>query len=429
MSYSFCGTAVKSNIEELVEALSEFAAERNGEFKELHDVSSKEKGCLDFQLMEFGEWTVMAWLHPQTLIPEIVRGISKICSTPVISVDQLESSGYEHFSWLESGKEYMVFTSYGDVLEEIGIDYEALKAKAIERKLSIPRGLKENDYCMHAFDWFNNAFSPLNVEEATLRILDGEESTAYRLTLPGIEELAMGVTEEQFWNVLRKKKYEPTFAPINLPSKHVPVDAHALGHSKFYFALHGNHESTDARLTANAVGALDALCSHASQHPDERRTESGKLETDFDKVLDHFFRCVWSDETPISKTQLASMLTERGVSSASADAIVTEYVRHVARRLLIMAEKENRDSESVAYCDLSLQLDPKAAYAYESRGRAWLALNEFQRAVDDFNRVVEMEGPEYFLCLYRAQAYAALGEAEKAKSDKKLAKKLSAAQS
>jgi len=62
-------------------------------------------------------------------------------------------------------------------------------------------------------------------------------------------------------------------------------------------------------------------------------------------------------------------------------------------------------------------LEPEYARAYNNRGRAYADLQEYERATEDYDQVIELH-PAYVTAYYnRGLAYKELGEKEKATGD------------
>jgi len=209
MSYSFCGSAVHATCEQVLHSLEQIAKSQRGKLEKCISGSKPEAGCFDFKIKQDGEWTIMAWLHEQCLVPAIVLDLSRTCDASVISVDQIETVGYEHFSWLEHGSEYMIFTYCDGVCDEVNIDYTNWFEKYKKSKqVWLPKGLDAEQIRDRTFDVFNHIISPINVEEKTLALFEAKRIPVYRLKAPALAKQDMGRYTDTFWKELtstRKK--------------------------------------------------------------------------------------------------------------------------------------------------------------------------------------------------------------------------------
>ena len=77
--------------------------------------------------------------------------------------------------------------------------------------------------------------------------------------------------------------------------------------------------------------------------------------------------------------------------------------------------------KAIADCDRAIELDPELAMAYSNRGAAYIGKGEPERAIEDCNRAIELD-PECALAYNnRGSAYAAKGEFDKGIDDSNMA--------
>jgi hypothetical protein len=121
MSYAFWGMAVRANEPAVVEALRRWPNEGEARLESRRGNVS-EAGWIDVALAPHEGWTV---LHLRArLIPSLALHLSRELNTRVISVDEVETIGYEHFSVLDAGSVSRLFTREGDVKERVGVELD-----------------------------------------------------------------------------------------------------------------------------------------------------------------------------------------------------------------------------------------------------------------------------------------------------------------
>ncbi len=85
------------------------------------------------------------------------------------------------------------------------------------------------------------------------------------------------------------------------------------------------------------------------------------------------------------------------------------------------AQKSYRDghwNESIAACNEILGQNPDDFAALQLRGKAYLALQEFEKSINDFCRVVELNPADHEVYYYRSMAYEGMGEQALAATDR-----------
>jgi len=148
-----------------------------------------ERGWLVFGLASRGPWTVLSFWFAQGLVPALAVHLSRSLGTRVISVDQAETIGYEHFSVLDEGSVSLCFTlDVGEVVESVGVDladfYEQAKQSG---KVRLPPSCDEDEMNLEAFRIFNVVVSDINVEDVAADI----EEPTFRIWAGEYEDRAM----------------------------------------------------------------------------------------------------------------------------------------------------------------------------------------------------------------------------------------------
>lgn len=120
MSYTFWGMAVRADEAAVVEALRRWPNEQEARLEARDGNVSDDAGWIDFVLAPHEGWTVLRF--PVGLIPSLALHLSSVLNTRVISVDENETVGYEHFSVLDAGTVVRLFTREMDVKERLGFE-------------------------------------------------------------------------------------------------------------------------------------------------------------------------------------------------------------------------------------------------------------------------------------------------------------------
>ena len=97
----------------------------------------------------------------------------------------------------------------------------------------------------------------------------------------------------------------------------------------------------------------------------------------------------------------------------------TEQEHEARGRALIQSEKF---PEALAELDQAIQLDAKAAHAYNARGYAYLRQHDYEHALADFNDAIRLQPNYANAYMNRSVARKALGDAAGAAADQKAAK-------
>lgn len=92
-------------------------------------------------------------------------------------------------------------------------------------------------------------------------------------------------------------------------------------------------------------------------------------------------------------------------------------------RGLAYCDKEEYDKAITDYTK-AIELNPKLANAYNNRGLVYFIRVEYDRAIGDYNEAIELDPKLAEAYRNRGNAYDARGEYDKAKADKKKAKEL-----
>ena len=121
MSHNFWGMAVRADQGTVLKALREWPNERDARVEPWPRTASLEDGWIGFAMAPHERWTVFSF--DTGLAPALPLHLSRTLRTRVISVDQHDTIGYEHFSVLDAGSLSRLFTREMDVKEKVGIDY------------------------------------------------------------------------------------------------------------------------------------------------------------------------------------------------------------------------------------------------------------------------------------------------------------------
>ncbi|MBQ1814818.1 MAG: tetratricopeptide repeat protein, partial [Ruminococcus sp.] len=89
---------------------------------------------------------------------------------------------------------------------------------------------------------------------------------------------------------------------------------------------------------------------------------------------------------------------------------------------------ENNFYKAIDYYDKTIELDPDYAEAYYNRGSAYSIKGEYGKGIEDYSKAIKLNPDLAVAYYYRALAYEALGETEKAEADRKMYEKLRAEQ-
>ena len=186
MSFHFWGMAVRAEREDVLHALRDWPTKESARLEPCagSDVEHQE-GWVAFALRTHGPWTVFLFFFSQRVIPDLAVHLSRALRTRVISVDQNEQTGYQHFSVVDDGTLVRLFTAETEVIQNVGVDtmdfYEKAKrsGKLRLRPLASPDDEKDESELM-AFRIFNVVVSDINVEDICADI-DAEQETGFRL--------------------------------------------------------------------------------------------------------------------------------------------------------------------------------------------------------------------------------------------------------
>jgi hypothetical protein len=221
MSVWMCGSAIHSDPSAVEAELRRFGQERGRGFARLdmaqcpagawtqkahyHERKDRPKeDDLYFAIKPHEGWTLLLWGN-SSLIPDIVIYLSKTLNCEVITIDQVDSVGYEHFSVLQSGEVRRLFTIFDDVEENVGVDYGDFIAQArASGKMRLPVGITEDEYSYHAYYIFNRVVAPFNLWELFLDMgkMETDDITCVRLNYPDSGQRTMGGAGPYFWNHL-----------------------------------------------------------------------------------------------------------------------------------------------------------------------------------------------------------------------------------
>ena len=182
MSYSFWGMAVRADQTAVFEALRGWPNEREARLEPIAGSVSADAGWIDFVTAPHEGWTVFHFSVP--LIPALAIHLSRALDTRVISIDENEVVGYEHFSVLDAGTVSRLFTRQMVVEERVGIDLSDFFQKALESpKYRFPLGPLRGaiEYAPHdegvetemeseVFRIFNIVVSDINVEDIAVHL-------------------------------------------------------------------------------------------------------------------------------------------------------------------------------------------------------------------------------------------------------------------
>ena len=189
MSYKFWGMAVRAEQAATLEALRHWPNEQQARFGSCPADVANERGWLVFAVASHGAWTVLSFRHGQGLIPALAIHMSRSLRTRVISVDQNETIGYEHFSVLEEGNVSRCFTlDAGETVESVGVDVMDFCEQAkLSGRVRLPAVLDEDEMNLEVFRIFNVLVSDINVEEIAAAI----EGPTFRIWAGEYENRAM----------------------------------------------------------------------------------------------------------------------------------------------------------------------------------------------------------------------------------------------
>ena len=121
MSHKFWGMAVRADQTEVLRALRRWPNEGEARVEPRPSAARLEHGWIGFAMAPHEGWTVFRF--DTGLAPALPIHLSRTLHTRVISVDQDDTIGYEHFSVLDAGSLSRLFTREMDVKETVGIDY------------------------------------------------------------------------------------------------------------------------------------------------------------------------------------------------------------------------------------------------------------------------------------------------------------------
>jgi len=189
MSSCFWGMAVRAPQADVLEALRRWPNEEEARLEPWPSDGTDEREWLVFGMASHDGWSVLSFRFARGLVPALALHLARALGTRVISVDQDEAVGYQHFSVVDAGKVVQCFTlDVGDVVENIGVDLRALyEAGKGSRRVRLPSTYDESAMSLEAFNVFTTVVSDLDVEDLAADI----EDPTYRIWAGKYGERAM----------------------------------------------------------------------------------------------------------------------------------------------------------------------------------------------------------------------------------------------
>ena len=86
--------------------------------------------------------------------------------------------------------------------------------------------------------------------------------------------------------------------------------------------------------------------------------------------------------------------------------------------------KTDKLHEKINYYTIAVGFDPKLIRAYNNRGTAYIEIGDFDRAIWNFNRAIEINPNDIYACYNRGLLYKKMGDKFKARKDFLKAKEL-----
>ena len=103
---------------------------------------------------------------------------------------------------------------------------------------------------------------------------------------------------------------------------------------------------------------------------------------------------------------------EKAVKATMSPSLAEE---HVNRGVTYNELGESR--KAIQEYDKAIQLDPKDARAYNNRGAAYRKLGEHQRAIHDYDKAIQLDPNDGYAYYTRGFTYVELGEHQRGKKD------------
>ncbi|MBW2997761.1 tetratricopeptide repeat protein [Candidatus Woesearchaeota archaeon] len=103
--------------------------------------------------------------------------------------------------------------------------------------------------------------------------------------------------------------------------------------------------------------------------------------------------------------------------------LCSDYPGFLINMAAILSQEQRYD-EIVKHCTNAIKLNPEYSIAYEKRGIAWLRLNQFDKALNDFNVSLSIDPENHVSVFNRGVAWLGKNSPDKAVSDFEMAKEL-----
>ncbi|GEM_PF-3644475 len=121
--------------------------------------------------------------------------------------------------------------------------------------------------------------------------------------------------------------------------------------------------------------------------------------------------------TPVWAEDKDTASSTQETVSAGEEPVVEEAVAKDKEQLTSEA-KASSEAKPIDNLDEAIKKDPKSGQAYLDRGNAYFAAKEYQKAIDDFTKGLELDDKNAMTYYYnRGNAYLQLNQQEKAIAD------------
>ncbi len=206
------GSKIAASEKDVLTCLKQLADSMNGTFSPCDESAETDEDNISIMITSNEDGSTSIGWYEAGMVPEVVLFLSKKLKTRIISVDQQENIGYQHFSELKNGKTVRLFTRCEAEeepirdLENIPDDYLIDIAKRKESKGVLSRVQKEP--LLLAFDLL---LAEHDMQLFPLEgLLDADDVKYYQLSVTGLGQRFLGSFESsekpwgRYWGDLVK---------------------------------------------------------------------------------------------------------------------------------------------------------------------------------------------------------------------------------